>query len=188
MATSVKAKPARKRPPAKKRVTEKASANRKKLARVKTAAIGRPSDFRAEYVHDVFVLCLAGFIDKQIAEVFEVSEVTLRSWKKKRPQFLMAMRKGKAIADAKVAHSLFNRAIGMTVEESREVIGADGKSIWLKTIKHLPPDVSAIKFWLKNRQPDKWKENFGVTDGQGGGFNLVIHECLRPPTETPEER
>ena len=161
---------------------------RKKLPRIKTGANGRPTDFRPEYIQVVFDLCLLGFTDRQLAEFFDVSEVTLRSWKKKQPDFLLAMRKGKAIADAKVAHSLYNRAIGITVEELRETVTKDGQIIALKTTKQIPGDVQAQRFWLKNRQPDKWKENIAITDNEGNGFQLIIHETLKPTSSLPEER
>lgn len=169
------AKPAKNKATAKKKL-----ADRKKQPCVRTGAIGRPSNFRADYIQVVFDLCLLGFTDAQLSEVFQVSEVTLRSWKKKQPGFLLAMRKGKAIADACVAQSLYNRAIGITIEEFRETLNKDGDILNLKTTRQIPGDVAAQKMWLKNRQPELWKDNIGVTDGQGGAFSIVIHEELRP--------
>jgi hypothetical protein len=174
--------------PRRKAITAKKPPDRKKLPRVKTGANGRPTDFREEYVQCVFDLCLLGFTDAQLSEVFSVSEVTLRSWKKKHPDFLVAMRMAKAIADAKVAYSLYNRAIGITVEEWREAIDKEGQVMSLKTTKQIPGDIQAMRFWLKNRQPSLWKENISLTDGEGNGFSLIINECLKPPTRPPEER
>jgi hypothetical protein len=131
---------------------------------------------------------LFGATDAQLAEYFEVSEVTINAWKKKHTEFLESIRAGKVFADGQVAHSLFSRALGLIVQEWREVVGKDGELITLKATKQIPGDVQAQRFWLKNRQPELWNENIAITDGEGNGFQLIIHEALRPPTRPPEDR
>jgi hypothetical protein len=78
----------------------------------KKGAGGRPSLFKPEYCDKVKQLCLLGATDKQMAELFDVSEQTFNTWKQKHPEFLESLTEGKAFADAKVAQSLFQRAIG----------------------------------------------------------------------------
>ena len=51
----------------------------------------------------------------------------------------------------------------MIVQEWREVVGKDGELITLKATKQIPGDVQAMRFWLKNRQPELWKENIAIT-------------------------
>tara|TARA_R110002072_G_scaffold91346_1_gene203846 strand:- start:46 stop:624 length:579 start_codon:yes stop_codon:yes gene_type:complete len=188
--TSLKAKKTavRKKTTSTRKLTTTRAPSTKKTSRIQTGANGRPTDYRPEYAEQAYRLCLIGYIDDQLAKFFQVSIQTLHNWRKKNPEFFDATRLGKAVADGRIAHSLFNRAIGITIEEWREAIGRDGELISLKTTKQIPGDVAAQKFWLKNRQPDKWRENFGVSDGQGGAFNLIIHEELRPPKRPPEER
>jgi hypothetical protein len=188
MTSSLKAKTAKKKPAPKRKSGAKRAPSTKKTPRVKTGANGRPTDYRPEYAEQAYTLCLLGYIDAQLAEFFQVSIPTLHNWRKRNPEFLNATRLGKFIADAKVAHSLYNRAVGLTIEELRETEGKDGQVLTLKTIKELPGDVQAQRYWLKNRQPAMWKENIAITDGEGNGFQLVIHEELRPPTRPPEER
>ena len=107
---------------------------------VKKKSRGRKSEYREEYAEQALKLCLLGATDKEIAEFFSVSEQTLNSWKKKFPQFLESLKKGKAVADANVASRLYSRAIGY------------------EYIEHYPPDTTAAIFWLKNRQPGKWRD------------------------------
>ena len=102
---------------------------------------GRPTDYRPEYVDKVYRLALLGAKDTEIAAFFEVSESTLNLWKLEHPEFSESIRSGKDEADANVAKSLYNRAVGMKV---------DGKEV--------PPDVTAAKFWLINRQRHNWTE------------------------------
>ncbi len=44
--------------------------------------------------------------------------------------------------------------------------GGSLKSSAKSTIKTVPPDVTAIIFWLKNRMPDKWREGKELTSGK----------------------
>ena len=115
---------------------------------------GRPSSFKEEYLDLAYKFALLGATDKQMANFFDVSEVTLNAWKKNYPEFVKSLKAGKLDADSKVVKSLFKRACGMTVMEEKAL--ADGTIVQL--MKELPPDATSCIFWLKNRQPDKWRE------------------------------
>jgi hypothetical protein len=65
-------------------------------------------------------------------------------------EFATAVRVGKRVADQRVEEALFERAIGYDYDYD---LGR-GKSV----IRHIPPDIGAIKVWLFNRRPDRWKE------------------------------
>ncbi len=68
------------------------------------------------------------------------------------------MRKRDAAAnDRKVEQALLQRALGMTVTETRRELTDKGEKV-VTTEKQLPPDISAQTFWLKNRQPERWQE------------------------------
>ena len=141
---------------------------------------GRHTAYLESYDDIAFDLTIIGAIDDELAEAFNVSVTTLNNWKKQYPNFTAKIRAGKLRADAQVGRSLFDRALGVKVEESRQYLDEEKKPQTLTTTKELPGDVAAIKFFLKNRRPDQFKENIGVTDGQGGAFSLIIHEELRP--------
>lgn len=71
--------------------------------------------------------------------------------------------RGKSGADAKVERSLFKRALGYDYEETEKVIEVDKdgnpKPAKIRTKKiHVPADVGAMCFWLKNRAPDEWAD------------------------------
>ena len=71
---------------------------------------------------------------------------------------MTALKKGKEIADYEVENALFKRAIGYTVKEEIVEIMPNGDEK-IKTIKkHIPGDVTAQIFWLKNRQRSKWRD------------------------------
>ena len=103
---------------------------------------GRKSLFKEEFIMEAYELCLMGYIDTQLAEVFEVHVDTLQGWKRAHPEFKQAIHNAKAKADAAVAHSLYKNAKGHTKKDGTEVAG----------------DVNAQKWWLMNRQRDLWTD------------------------------
>lgn len=101
-----------------------------------------------------------GLTDKQIANNIGINVGTLYVWKKKYPEIAESLKKGKAIPDYEVENALFKRAIGYEYEERKElqeVVGGELKKKVEITKKHMPADSTAIIYWLKNRQPDKWQ-------------------------------
>ena len=151
--------------------------------KAKKGAGGRATKYRKEYDQLAYEMCLMGATNAVMAEAFDVNESTIENWLKNYPTFATKVRAGKLFADGKVAAALYNRAVGQNVEEWRETMDKDGEIHNLKTTKQLPGEVNAQRFWLKNRQPDNWKENITVTDNEGNGFQLVIHETLKPEAE-----
>lgn len=102
-------------------------------------------------------LCLLGATDADIASFFNVGLTTLNNWKRKNTEFRDAMKIGKLAADAKVAKSLYQRAIGFQQQEI-DIRVIKGQVIQTIYTKRYPPDTASAIFWLKNRQPDLWKE------------------------------
>ena len=84
-------------------------------------------------------------------------------WAKEHESFGKALGEGKGVSDAKVIRSLYERATGYEYEEEKKIIEYDKdgnvKPVKIeKTKKHVPPDVTAQIFWLKNRQRDRWQD------------------------------
>lgn len=52
---------------------------------------------------------------------------------------------------------LFQRAVGYSHPEEK-VFQYNGEIITHMITKHYPPDTQAAQFWLRNRQPERWKE------------------------------
>jgi hypothetical protein len=154
---------------------------------------GRPTEYREEFNELAFNYSLLGCTDKEMAKFFGVSEVTLNEWKKKHEEFLKSIKAGKEDADAKVAKSLYKRAIGMDYQEvtfervdNRDVLALDTEGNmqtlqdpWKKKVvtKFIPPDVQAQALWLKNRRgkikveegSQHWsdKQETGLTSNDG---------------------
>jgi len=118
--------------------------------------VGRPSRYREDYCAQVYTLCLLGLVDKEIAEFFLVCEKTLNNWKKEHPEFLQSMQRGRLVADAEVAQSVYKRATGHNCD-AVHVSAFMGDVTLTKIEKHYPPDPQSQRFWLNNRQPALWR-------------------------------
>ncbi|HGS5189838.1 TPA: hypothetical protein ACMDQU_004444 [Vibrio parahaemolyticus] len=68
--------------------------------------------YQPDYATQVYKLCLMGARDQDLAEFFEVHRDTIFHWVSLYPEFAEARKRGKLAADAEVAYSLFNRAMG----------------------------------------------------------------------------
>ena len=135
-------------------------------------ARGRKSLFREEYIQLAENYALLGATDDELADFFGVSKQTLNKWKKDYPEFLDSLKRGKDIADSNVASKLYNRAIGYDFEETHTVC-KNGLVVGEKHIKkHQPADTTAAIFWLKNRQPEKWRDRKELQIGNRLGDDL----------------
>ncbi|MEW9576733.1 hypothetical protein U9K47_15465 [Bacillus toyonensis] len=104
-----------------------------------------------------------GLVDEQIAKNIGISRATLSNWKNKHPLIARALVRGKEVVDREVENALLKRALGYTYEEvtvlRQEVEEGVFESVEAKRVKRqVPPDTTALIFWLKNRKPDKWRD------------------------------
>lgn len=120
--------------------------------------VGRKSGFKEEYVQLAENYALLGATDEELADFFNVNVATLNRWKKQFPEFCESLKKGKAVADSNVASKLYNRAIGYDCKATK-IVTYEGKvTDQVEYVEHYPPDTTAAIFWLKNRQPGKWRD------------------------------
>ena len=133
---------------------------------------GRKSSYQDAFANQALKLALLGAKDEELADFFGVDVSTINRWKKKYPEFCESLKKGKDIADSNVASKLYNRAIGYDFEETHTV-RKNGLVVGEKHIKkHQPADTTAAIFWLKNRQPEKWRDRKELQIGNQLGDDL----------------
>lgn len=141
--------------------------------------VGRPSAFKPEYVEQAKRLCLLGATDQEIAEFFGVSRTTITNWKNEYPEFLAALKTAKAEADERVERSLYHRAVGYTFDSEEIRVLRDGTVVRVPTKEHVPPDTTAMIFWLKNRRKDVWRDVQQHEHGKPGDFEKMNADELR---------
>lgn len=129
--------------------------------------VGRPTGFKPEFVDQTRKLCELGATDVELAEFFGVERTTIWRWSTKHPDFCNALKAGKDSADNRVEQSLYHKAIGYTFD-SEKVFQFQGEIVRAQVTEHVPPDTTAMIFWLKNRRQAEWRDRREVT-GEGGG-------------------
>lgn len=137
--------------------------------------MGRPTKYKPEYVKQAKKLCLLGATDKDLAVFFEVNEDTINEWKKKQPKFSESLKDAKTESDAKVVKSLYQRAIGYDCVDTKFATFEGKITDEREYIKHYAPDVTAQIFWLKNRQPEDWRD----VQEFAGELNITINEKFK---------
>ena len=135
---------------------------------------GRPTKYVEVMIEQAYRLCSSfGADDKKLASFFGVSKPTIKVWKSAYPEFLSSIKKGKDEFDSQIVEkSLLRRALGFKYVEktSERVVTKDSSGELLNSemvltkavTKYTPAEVTACIFWLKNRQPARWREKSEV--------------------------
>ena len=134
---------------------------------------GRPTAFKPAFVDQARKACEAGFTDRELAELFGVAETTINAWKLAHVEFSQALNAGKGVPDERVKRSLYHRAVGYSYDAVKIFMPAGAPApVYAPYTEHVPPDTTAAIFWLKNRDPDNWRDKQEVA--HSGGINLTV--------------
>jgi hypothetical protein len=138
---------------------------------------GRPTKYEEGFAHQAYVACSeGGLTDKALADMFNVVESTINLWKLEHKEFKKAVRAGKDSYDTReVESALLDQAKGYkSIEVHEEDIIVEGKVVEgskkRRTVtKQIIVPTSTI-FWLKNRNPKRWRDIKAVEiSGLDGG-------------------
>lgn len=147
---------------------------------------GRPSKYQDTFPVQAEKLALLGLIDEEIAKFFEVAVSTLNLWKIEHPEFSESLKKGRIVADANVAQSLYERATGAEWQEQvafKVKVGPHQEEVRVVSLqKAAPPDTAAAFIWLQNRRPDRWKrkpEAMDPDDDMPEGVTVKVQDARR---------
>lgn len=127
-----------------------------------------------------------GLTDDQIAHNIGISRSTLSEWKNKFSDIADSLKKGKEVADYEVENALYMKALGFCTEimkpyKVKKVVYDEKTGRKLKEYEeieyakeevYVPPDTTAMIFWLKNRKPHVWRdklENIPTEAGEQAG-------------------
>jgi hypothetical protein len=126
-------------------------------------ARGRPSGYRKEYAEQAVHLCRLGATNDDLAIAFTTSTRAIERWTAKHLDFRRALKVGKGEADERVKRSLFSRAVGFTYESVKVFMPAGAKKpVYAPIVERVLPDPTAAIFWLKNRDPARWRDAWQV--------------------------
>jgi hypothetical protein len=117
-----------------------------------------------------------GLSDFQIAKNIGIHVATLYDWKNKYVEIDEAIKKGKAPVDYEIENALYKAAKGYTVTLRKPVKvriekqkQGEGKIVeehieYTDEEVHIPPNVTAQIYWLKNRRTKHWRDRPEVID------------------------
>ena len=125
-------------------------------------------------------VCQLGATSYELGKALGVCVQTIDNWRRKYPEFCEAVRVGKEEADERVKASLYHRAVGYTFQ-SEKVFQYQGGIVRAEVTEHVPPDVTAGIFWLKNRMPEQWRDSLHHVDKDGNNIelNIPVNEVAR---------
>lgn len=141
-----------------------------------------------EYIKDNLILVEGwardGLTDEMIAKNLNIAVSTLYEYKKQHSEFSEALKKGKEIIDRHVENALLKRALGYKTTEVTKERNSEGQLVVTKeVIKEVQPDTTAEIFWLKNRNPQAWRDKKDIE--QTGNMNVNVNNPYKDLT--PEE-
>ena len=141
---------------------------------------GRPSSYKPEFAKQAQKLCSLGATNPELAEFFGISLAGFKKWLAVHQDLVAALKVGKAQADDRVERSLYGRAMGYSHEAVKIFMPAGASEpVYAPYTEHVPPDVTACIFWLKNRRPDLWRDK---------SEHIVRHEVEQMMTDAELQR
>lgn len=153
--------------------TSKNVTRSKKISGAAAAKVRRIAEWeKPEKIELLTAWARDGLSMEQIAHKMGISKKTLYSYMDSSLHILHSLRKGKEESDSEVENTLFKKCNGFIQEvikpikiKKAEYDPETGKKIceydeivYVNDQIYVPPDTVAIKYYLSNRKPDKWKD------------------------------
>lgn len=150
---------------------------------------GRPSRYHPAYAAQAEeLISTSGATDARLAKVFGIARETVTKWRKAHKDFREACERGRDAFDVgAVEKSLLTRALGYRTKKiTQEPVLIKGEKDDAPTLldkrlhvtkvvsERVAGDVGAIRYFLNNRAPGRWKDKVHV-DGE------VAHKHDLPP-------
>lgn len=111
------------------------------------------------YLEEVSRMALQ-MTEKQIAEELGVAPSSFRTYKKKHPALVEALKKGRRQLVMELKSTLIQKAKGYTYTEKKQVYDETGALLREEVYtKAALPDTGSIHLLLKNLDPENWAEN-----------------------------
>jgi len=138
---------------------------------------GRPT-LKSKTLENIAInLASEGKINSQIAKTIGIGLSTLESWISKDESFSKALKEAKLSFDKEnVENKLLERCLGVTIKEKKVRKDSDGNILDItETEKEIPPDVSSLTLYLRNRMPEVYceKKRLDIESSIDGSIDLV---------------
>lgn len=132
-----------------------------------------------EGLDHVLELSKKGLTLNEIATQLGMTRNTLYIWSKKNPRLQASLDEGRKVADDRVVESLYESCFTRT-EKTITVEKDEKGNVVRTTVKTqvIPANVTAIQYWLSNRQGATWKARQQLELSAESALPLVIRDDL----------
>jgi hypothetical protein len=147
---------------------------------IKKNRVGAPSKWDPNFSKMAYeIMCLGATLEK-LGRILGVSKETICQWQKQKPEFSDSFQKARDCFDSEnIEKALFKKSTGFfsaertfelphnyitfsenTDKELIDNILSEMEPILVKIVKkYHPPSDQAIRFWLMNRNPQRWSKD-----------------------------
>lgn len=128
---------------------------------------GRPTKYHKSFDRIAYELCRRhGYTNEKLADVLGIGLTTLKEWERRHKGFQAAVRQGKDEFDCEqVESALLKRAKGFVrrklIKRTYFKRGRE-RTETREVLEEVAGNVEAERFWLKNRNPQRWKETISA--------------------------
>lgn len=119
--------------------------------------MGRPPDYHPGFCHIAEQACIINATNPSLADMFGASDTAVDEWISRYPNFGGAIKRGRARTDDEVEAALIQRAKGYS-HPAVKIFNEEGTALVVPYTEHYAPDTAAAFIWLKNRRPDRWRD------------------------------
>lgn len=116
-----------------------------------------------------------GATDEEVAEKLNISKTTLYKYVEEHSELFELRKRNKEIIDSEVEEALLKKSLGFTqivkkafkvkhvkYNENGKRVSEDEEVVQANEEVYIAPSDTAMIFWLKNRQPELWKDKHEV--------------------------
>jgi len=142
--------------------------------------------FSKEIIEKICIHLKAGATITSACEAVGISRAIFYKWMDKKVDVFDTIKKTMAIPDKKVENVLFKTATGTfryTEKHYEQIRDAKGKTTGMQLIKTIRkralPNVTAQIFYLKNRNPEEWKDRHDLA--VSGGVSVTVVSAVPRP-------
>jgi hypothetical protein len=149
--------------------------------------LGQPTTYRDTFPALAKTFSMeCGGTGKQLADLFHVSERTIKNWLTQYPEFKAAVQAGRDYFNTGTAEQcLLKRVMGYDyVEVTSEISKLTGKMIETKRVtKHIPPSDVALFYFLGNRAKFRWEntQKMEHSGPKGGPIPMQVVDFANIP-------
>lgn len=136
--------------------------------------------YNKEVKERIILLAEEGYTNNEICKKIKINKTTLYDWLNKDSNFSDSLKKAKQVVDETVEAKLYKRAMGYKYKETTRELSNLTKSLVISKVvtKEMPPDVTAQIFWLKNRQPQKWRDKTFVEQEGDAAIRVKLPKAI----------